>query len=161
MVVIWDMDPVRIAIVHDWPDALSETFIRAHLQRLPGVVGVFHSLKGFPAVDGRAVRSGRWPRARRRLAAALLRGTRRFDADRAWELALGAVDANVTLAEYGTTGTLVDRACERLDTPLVCPLSRFRRQQNGHPSHVLPTTGVCSIAPLQSSPSPVRWSTSC
>jgi colanic acid/amylovoran biosynthesis glycosyltransferase len=119
------MDPVRTAIVHDWPNALSETFIRAHMQRLPGVVGVFHSLKGFPAVDGRAVSADRWPRARRGLAAALLGRTRRSEADRAWELALGTVAANVTLAEYGMAGTLVDRACERLDTPLVVHFHGF------------------------------------
>ena len=117
--------PLKIRMVQDRPDALSETFIRAHMQRLPGVVGVFHSLKGFPAVDGRAVSAGRWPRARRFAAAALLRGSRRSDADRTWELALGATRANVTLAEYRTTGTLVNRACERLDTPLVVHFHGF------------------------------------
>ena len=118
-------DSLRIAIVHDWPIALSETFIHAHAQRLPGVVGVFHSQKGLPVVDGRAVTDGRWTRARHRLTASLLRRTRRSEADRAWESALGAVAATVTLAEDGTTGTLVDRACERLDTPLVVHFHGF------------------------------------
>ena len=36
------MEPLRIALVHDRPDAVSETFIRAHAERLPGIVAVFH-----------------------------------------------------------------------------------------------------------------------
>ena len=120
------MDSLRIALVHDQPNAVSETFIRAHAERLPGVVAVFHAQKGFPAVDGRpVVVHGRWARAGRRLATAFLRRDWPWEVDRAWEIAIGGVAANVTLAEYGTTGTLVGGACQRIDAPLVVHFHGF------------------------------------
>jgi glycosyltransferase involved in cell wall biosynthesis len=118
------MNPLRIALVHDRPDAVSETFIRAHAERLPGVVGVFHTLKNFPATDSQGAEHS-WARARRRFAAALLRRDRAWEVDRAWENALREVAANVTLAEYGTTGVLVDGACERIGVPLVVHFHGF------------------------------------
>ena len=113
------MEPLRIALVHNWPNAVSETFIRAHAERLPGIVAVFHYRKGRPAVDGRTVVEGRWARAGRRLATTLLRRDSASTVERAWEAAIRGVAANVTLAEYGTTGVLIGGTCERIDTPLV------------------------------------------
>jgi colanic acid/amylovoran biosynthesis glycosyltransferase len=120
------MDALRIALVQDRPNAVSETFIRAHAERLPGVVAVFHSQKGLPAVDGRAVVTpGWWARAGGRLTARLRRRDSPGAPDRAWEIAIAGVAANVTLAEYGTTGTLVDGACQRVNAPLVVHFHGF------------------------------------
>ena len=83
-------------------------------------------MKGFPAVQGRvAVTDSRWARAGQRLATALFRRDRPRDTEHAWESAIGGVAANVTLAEYGTTGTLVSGACERIGTPLVVHFHGF------------------------------------
>jgi glycosyltransferase involved in cell wall biosynthesis len=120
------MESIRIALVRDRPDGVSETFIRAHAERLPGVVAVLHAHKGLPAVDGRpAVVQGWWARARRRLSTGLGRQESRARGDRAWAMAIGGARADVTLAEYGTTGALIDGACRRIGAPLVVHFHGF------------------------------------
>ena len=120
------MESIRIALVRDRPDGVSETFIRAHAEGLPGVVAVLHAHKGLPFVDGRpAVSQGWWARARRRLSTGLGRHDSRTWGDRAWAMALGGAKADVTLAEYGTTGALIHGACRRIGAPLVVHFHGF------------------------------------
>ena len=91
--------------------ASSECFLPKRAFRPPT------AWRGVPSTHGR----GRaW-----RFAAAFLRRDRAWEVDRAWVNALREVAANVTLAEYGTTGTLVDGACERLGVPLVVHFHGF------------------------------------
>ena len=120
------MEAIRIALVRDRPDGVSETFIRAHAERLPGVVAVLHAHKGLPVVDGRpAVAQGWLARARRRLSTGLGRHDSRARGDRAWAMAIKGASADVALAEYGTTGALIDGACRRISAPLVVHFHGF------------------------------------
>ena len=120
------METIRIALVRDRPDAVSETFIRAHAERLPGVVAAFHAHESLPVVDGRpAVAQDWWARAKRRLSTGLGRHDSRAWVDRAWAMAIGGARADVVLAEYGTTGALVDGACARIGVPLVVHFHGF------------------------------------
>jgi glycosyltransferase involved in cell wall biosynthesis len=120
------MSSVRIVIVHDTPNAISETFIRAHIDRLPGTGTVFHSLHSFPAVTGLpVVPQGWWPRVRRGIANTVLRQDWAKQVENAWETAIRGADADVILAEYGTTGALIAAACERLHIPLVVHFHGF------------------------------------
>jgi colanic acid/amylovoran biosynthesis glycosyltransferase len=97
-----------------------ETFIRAHAERLPGVVGVVSRDLGAPALDGRRVLPEEAPRGGASRLARFLqsRRTRRHD-ERAYETAFRQTRADVVLAEYGTAGVRVLEACRRADVPLV------------------------------------------
>jgi colanic acid/amylovoran biosynthesis glycosyltransferase len=97
-----------------------ETFVRAHVERLPGVVGVVSRDLGAPALNGQRVlpeeavhkgasRFARFLQSRR---------TRRHD-ERGYETAFRQIQADVVLAEYGTAGVRVLEACRRADVPLV------------------------------------------
>jgi glycosyltransferase involved in cell wall biosynthesis len=120
------MARVRIAVVHNWPVAISETFIRAHAERLPGVSSVFHAHNRLPAIDGRAVFDQSWSaRAIRKGVAVVFRRELSRRVDRSWEIALRRADVDVVLAEYGTTGAMVAEPCRRIGVPLVVHFHGF------------------------------------
>lgn len=111
---------MRVAIIHQSPNVVSETFIRAHTERLPGVVAVFHLQHDLPAIDGhRAVAQGWRERARRHVARRLLRRDWAWEVRREWEQAIRQSGAAVVLAEYGTVGARAVDTCDRLGIPLV------------------------------------------
>ena len=97
-----------------------ETFIRAHAERLPGVVGVVSRDLGAPALNGQRVLPEEASQVGTSRLARFLqsRRTRRHD-ERAYETAFRQIRADVVLAEYGTAGVRVLEACRRANVPLV------------------------------------------
>ena len=97
-----------------------ETFIRAHDERLPGVVGILSRDLGKVALDGEPVLCDETPRtALRRITQILQRRGKLWEIDRAYETAFRRTQADVVLAEYGTAGVRVLRACRQAAIPLV------------------------------------------
>lgn len=110
----------RIAIIQPSLNVASETFIRAHGARLPGVAAIIDYHTGFPAIGGRPVLSVHWlHRARRKLVRMILRRNWAWEFDRICKVALRRCKADVVLAEYGTTGIRILDACRRTNIPLV------------------------------------------
>jgi glycosyltransferase involved in cell wall biosynthesis len=97
-----------------------ETFVRAHAERLPGVVGVVSRDLGTPALNGRRVLPETASQGgASRLARFLQRRRARHHSERAYETAFRQIQADVVLAEHGTAGVRVLEACRRADVPLV------------------------------------------
>ena len=110
---------MRVCIVQHSFTAVP-TFIRAHDERLPGVVGVVSRDLGVPALDGQPVVSHSGPRAALLRFARKLRGnSQTWEFDRGYETAFRRTQADVVLAEYGTHGIRVMEACRRAAVPLV------------------------------------------
>lgn len=120
------MAAVRAAVVHKWPITISETFIRAHAERLPGVSTVLHARNGLPAIDDKPVLDRSWgARAIRRGIAVLFDREWSRREDRAWEIALRRAHVDVVLAEYGTTGAFLAKPCARVGISLVVHFHGF------------------------------------
>ncbi len=110
---------VPICIVQPEVDLVSETFIRAHAERLPARVTVVH---GSPArMGGKPVLSASmlatdWRRVRRRIG-----GNKAWkrELDRTYAIALRRCGARAVLAEYGPTGVQVLDACHTVGVPLI------------------------------------------
>jgi glycosyltransferase involved in cell wall biosynthesis len=108
---------LRVALFSPNQRAISETFIHAHIERLPFTV-IPHYGHGWSLSDQRGQSLWRWghwiaatakltvPRLERWLLTHLL----------AWRLKRLKIDA--VLAEYGTTGALIMPACARAGIPL-------------------------------------------
>jgi glycosyltransferase involved in cell wall biosynthesis len=110
---------MRVCIVQHSFTAVP-TFIRAHDERLPGVVGIVSRDLGVPALDGQPVLDGAGPRAALRRLTWMLRGRRKlWEMDHAYETAFRRTQADVVLVEYGTHGIRVVNACRRAAVPLV------------------------------------------
>jgi colanic acid/amylovoran biosynthesis glycosyltransferase len=107
---------LRVSIVCPYLPSASETFIRAHVDRLPAQVTLIHGWR--PTVGSRFVLS---PAAR--LRHRILRAVARVDVQReitaAYTHAFWKYRPEVVLAEYGDTGVDVMAACERSAVPLV------------------------------------------
>ena len=96
------------------------TFIRAHAERLPGVVGVVSRDLGVPALNGEPVRCDERPRTALQRFTRILQGRGKvWEDDRAYETAFRRTRADVILAEYGTHGVSILKACQRAAVPLV------------------------------------------
>src|ERR1051325_5092985 len=105
--------PQNVCIVQPDGGSGSETFIRAHIERLPAKVTVVHGHP--PRVDGRL----EWPqtlpmRVARKAWRAMSREV--FDHQTTGDLvvALRRINPSVVLAEYGPTGVQVRESCRRL-----------------------------------------------
>jgi colanic acid/amylovoran biosynthesis glycosyltransferase len=110
---------MRVCIVQRSFTAVP-TFIRAHDERLPGVVGIVSRDLGVPALDGQPVLDGERPRAALRRLVWMLRGrSKLWEMDHAYETAFRRTQADVVLVEYGTHGIKVVNACRRAAVPLV------------------------------------------
>ena len=113
------IDRPPICIVQPERDVVSETFIKAHAERLPARVTVVH---GTPAqIDGRPVLSDGtlatdWRRLRRRIS-----GNKpwKHEVDLAYAVAFRRSGARAVLAEYGPTGVQVLEACRMVGIPLI------------------------------------------
>jgi colanic acid/amylovoran biosynthesis glycosyltransferase len=106
----------RLCIVTPYETTLTETFIRAHVERLPADVMLVEGWR--PAVGGRPVLSR--PRVALHRAARLLTG----GATEPWTTAAYVEAfrrhrAEVALVEYGDTAVHVYEACRRARVPLV------------------------------------------
>ena len=96
-----------------------ETFIRAHAERLPGVVGIVSRDLGVPALDGKPLCNERPRTALQRFTEILHGRGKLWDIDHAHEIAFRRTQADVILAEYGPHGVRVLKACQRAAVPLV------------------------------------------
>jgi colanic acid/amylovoran biosynthesis glycosyltransferase len=113
------IERLPLCIVQPNRDVVSETFIRAHAERLPARVTVVH---GSPArIDGKPVLSEGtfatdWRKVRRRIT-----GNRFWkpEVDLAYAVAFRRCGARAVLAEYGPTGVQVLEACRVLGLPLI------------------------------------------
>ena len=107
---------MRVTIIKNREVKLTETFIRTHAEHLPAEVSIIHGER--PRIeDGATVPSVYWMArglARRLGSSADERGTTAI-----YAYLLKKARADVVLAEYGTTGERVWRACESLSLPLV------------------------------------------
>ncbi|HJQ32276.1 MAG TPA: glycosyltransferase [Pyrinomonadaceae bacterium] len=104
-----------LCVVTPYEPALSETFIRAHLERLPARTSL---VSGWPpALGGRPVFSTP-RRAYHKLLRKLARGTP-LATTAAYVAAFRRTGADAVLAEYGTTGAQVYEACQSARVPLV------------------------------------------
>ncbi len=113
---------MRVAIVQPRPHLESETFIRAHADRLPAEVVVVHGSP--PAIDGRILLDSAartlWPLCR-----GLASGFRprpswgAFATSCAYAQAFRRLRPDVVLAEYGPSGVAVREACVALEIPFV------------------------------------------
>jgi glycosyltransferase involved in cell wall biosynthesis len=111
---------VRVCIVQPNLNAVSETFIRAHAERLPADVTVVHRDGLIPVIGNEPALSQSISSRAFRKASRLLAG-KSWD----WEITSGYLQAfrkaraEVVLAEYGPTGVAVMPACEIAGIPLV------------------------------------------
>ena len=96
-----------------------ETFIRAHAERLPGVVGIVSRDLGVPALDGEPLCDERPRTALQRFTQILHGRGKLWEIDHAQEIAFRRTQADVVLAEYGTHGIRILKACRRAAVPLV------------------------------------------
>lgn len=114
------MAPPRTLVAQLAVPRPTETFLRAHAEALPGVVGVVRQRRGVPVVDGRPVLGQSLPqRAWRKARRAVTGRPWSHDATRGYLKALRRFRPEVVLAEYGMMGAAMADACERAGVPLV------------------------------------------
>lgn len=105
-----------VAVVTPYEPALSETFIRAHIERLPAKTVLVAGRP--PTIESRPVLS--MPaRAAYKIRRALLREGLGRETTAAYVRAFRRHRVAAVLAEYGTTGVLVMDACRELGLPLI------------------------------------------
>lgn len=108
--------PPSLCVATPYEPALSETFIRGHIERLPARVTLLY---GWPlAHEGRPILSVP-RRAGHKLRRTLLRSGIERELTEAYATAFRRACADGVLAEYGPVGVLVVDACRRLGVPLV------------------------------------------
>jgi len=105
-----------LAVVTPYEPAISETFIRAHLESLPAKTLLIH---GLPPQIGKAPILGFLERTAHRLWRSFSHGGPGRETTAAYVRALRRHGAHAVLAEYGTTGALVMDACRQLKLPLI------------------------------------------
>jgi len=110
----------RICIIAPYTPSLSETFIQAHVERLPARVVLIHGWP--PRFAGRPI----LPWARRALQKAWQRlGTGEPPTTAAYLEAFQQYRPDAVLAEYGTMGVAVLPACKRMGIPLIVHFHGF------------------------------------
>ncbi len=111
-------DSMRICIIQPGPAAVSETFLLAQAQGLPGTVTVVHGTP--PAIGTRPVLSQSLVhRAARKARRVFARQGWEREVERAYVHAIQTSQADVVLAQYGPTGVCVMPACREAGVPLV------------------------------------------
>ncbi|WP_436715000.1 glycosyltransferase [Roseiconus lacunae] len=111
---------MNICLLHSKPDVVSETFIRAHAERLDTVNSILHRLGSLPAIDGRPVLSqGLLQKSIRKIGRFSRRSPWSEEIQRGYLTAFKRGDTDVVLAEYGPNGVSVMHACEAAEIPLV------------------------------------------
>lgn len=114
--VLSHADDAVVAVVTPYEPSLSETFIRAHLERLPAKTVLIAGRP--PTVGSRPVLSVA-ERAAYKMRRALLREGLGRETTAAYVRAFRRHRVQAVLAEYGTTGVLVMDACRELGLPLI------------------------------------------
>jgi colanic acid/amylovoran biosynthesis glycosyltransferase len=107
---------MRLCVVTPYEPTLTETFIRAHVERLPADVTLVHGWR--PQVGRRTVFS--WPRiALYKAARKLTKAGPEREITAAYVKAFRRHRAEVVLVEYGDTAAQVTDACLRVGVPFV------------------------------------------
>lgn len=112
----------RLCVLLANAGVISETFIRAHVARLPARVTAVHGLVagGVPSIRGEPVLSQSVAgRASRKLLRAVSGRPWEWEVTRSLLKAFARRRPDAVLAEYGTTGVLALEACRKLNLPLV------------------------------------------
>ncbi|WP_162891480.1 hypothetical protein [Salinibacter ruber] len=121
---------MKVCVVKDGEIALTETFIRAHIDGLPEAVGIhgnpprrIDQPKSDVVPFGSPSRLGEMSFWESTYQSALHRlGLRRFedqDHTEKYRKLLSEIEPEVVLAEFGPTGIKVSEACASIDIPLV------------------------------------------
>jgi glycosyltransferase involved in cell wall biosynthesis len=111
-----DKPKATVCIVTPYAPSISETFISAHVERLPGQVVLIHGWR--PTVGERPVLS--FPTLVIHKALRMLTGrSLEHEITSSYTIAFRRYQAAAVLAEYGTTGVLTVDACKRLNIPLI------------------------------------------
>jgi glycosyltransferase involved in cell wall biosynthesis len=106
-------DDTRVCVIEDSGMSLTETFIKAHADHLPGHVKLItgwwpkdpEGMTYAPSIAGKII--------------ARVRGYARPTVTAAYVKVLRRLRPEIVLAEYGPTGTQVAEACRRIGIPLV------------------------------------------
>jgi glycosyltransferase involved in cell wall biosynthesis len=106
----------RICIVVPYPPAISETFIRAHVEKLPAETLMVHGWR--PSIGSKTVLPFH-DIALHKVGRVLLGQGLEREITSAYVKAFRTFRPHAVLAEYGTTGVAVVEACKRLDIPLI------------------------------------------
>ena len=110
---------MRLCIVQPSLNVASESFLKAHAERLPFHVTVVHFSNGMPCIGETPVLSQTFlPKEFRSLRRKLLKRPCTWESDIAFTKVFRE-KADVVLAEYGPTGVRVSRAAKRANVPLV------------------------------------------
>jgi glycosyltransferase involved in cell wall biosynthesis len=117
----------RIAILQPALNVLSETFIRAHAERLPADVTVLHGVSsGLVRLGDKPVLSQTaFRRAARALEGLLTLRPRNWHTTAALRAVFLRIHPHAVLAEYGTTGVHALKACRWAGVPLVVHFHGF------------------------------------
>jgi glycosyltransferase involved in cell wall biosynthesis len=105
-----------VAVVTPYEPSPSETFIRAHVERLPAKTILVHS---WPPTVGRKTVLSLPERAAYKLLRTILRSGLERETTAAYVKAFRKHRTAAVLAEYGPTGVLVMEACRKLGVPLI------------------------------------------
>lgn len=118
---------MNICIVQPAINVVSETFMRAHAERLPGHVTVVHSVNsGRSSIRDRPVLSQTvFSRGMRKLGRIIARRPWEWEITASLLAAFRRIRPHVVLAEYGTTGVVALEACRRACVPLVAHFHGF------------------------------------
>lgn len=118
---IADTPPTTICVVTPYLPTPSETFIRAHVERLPAPTVLIYGWR--PTVNGRPILSLRSRIVHKMWRLAGVGLARETTA--AYVKAFRMHRAAAVLAEYGTTGVLTVEACRRVGIPLIVHFHGF------------------------------------
>jgi glycosyltransferase involved in cell wall biosynthesis len=110
-----------VVVVAPYKPSLSETFIRAHVERLPANAVLVHGWP--PRIGERPILS--WPRRALHKAWRMVSGTPTDSATLAYQKVFRLYRPCAVLAEYGTMGVVVLEACRRASMPLVVHFHGF------------------------------------
>lgn len=106
----------RLCIVVPYPPVISETFIRAHIEKLPAEILMVHGWR--PSIGSKTVLPFHQI-ALHKVGRVLLGHTLEREITAAYVKAFRTYAPHAVLAEYGPTGAVVVEACKRLGIPLI------------------------------------------
>jgi glycosyltransferase involved in cell wall biosynthesis len=112
----------RICIVVPYPPAISETFIRAHVEKLPAETLMVHGWR--PSIGSKTVLPFH-NIALHKVGRVLLGHGLEREITSAYVKAFRAFRPQAVLAEYGTTGAVAVEACKQLGIPLIVHFHGF------------------------------------
>ena len=112
----------RICIVVPYPPAISETFIRAHIEKLPAEILVVHGWR--PSIGSKTVLPFQ-NIALHKVGRVLLGHGLEREITSAYVKAFRTYAPHAVLAEYGPTGAGTVEACKRLGIPLIVHFHGF------------------------------------